>query len=414
MDLRELKALEIAARSKVEWDGKFWIVPSQTGGAYKVTLKPDVSCECEDFTLRREACKHVIAARLVQERDHGGKAPKIETDAVPKRKTYRQNWPLYDLAQTTEKRRLQVLLADLCAGFPEPPRKGYGRTPLPIADRLFSVCYKVYSGVSARRFMTDMETAVGDGHLSRAVCFSKVCKFFRNPDLTAPLRTMVERSALPLRTVEIDYAVDSTGFSIGKYFQWYDEKYGVHRTGRDWVKLHACVGVKTNVVTAVEIKGRDAADCPLLPDLVRTTATNGFTIGGVSGDKAYLSAENVECVDSFGGRAFIAPKINTTGGKGGLFEKMIGFYLYNREEFLKHYHKRSNIESTFSAIKRKFSGHIRSRDAVGTVNEALAKVILHNLCCVILSQLELGIEAAFWKDEKNAPERDVIRFPARG
>ena len=32
------------------------------------------------------------------------------------------------------------------------------------------------------------------------------------------------------------------------------------------------VGVKTNVVTAVEIRGRDANDSPLLPPLVRTTA----------------------------------------------------------------------------------------------------------------------------------------------
>ena len=28
-------------------------------------------------------CKHVIAARLVCARDHGGKAPEIVTDAVP-------------------------------------------------------------------------------------------------------------------------------------------------------------------------------------------------------------------------------------------------------------------------------------------------------------------------------------------
>jgi transposase len=411
MDLRELKALELAARSKIEWTGKHWSVPSQSSGAkYKVTLTPE-SCECEDFALRQLACKHVTAARLVCYRDFGGKQPepKIVVDEVPKRKTYPQNWKSYDESQTTEKRRLQVLLADLCAGFPEPPRQGAGRKPVPVADRLFAVVFKVYCGMSARRYMTDMEDAFAAGHLSRTACYSKVCSLFRDPELTAPLKAMVERSAMPLRAVEVDFAVDSTGFSVSKFVRWFDEKYGVERSGRDWVKVHACVGVKTNVITAVEIKGRDTNDCPLLPDLVRTTALNGFTIKEVSGDKGYLSAENVETVAALGGQAFIAPKSNTTGAAGGLFERMFHFYQFNREEFLRHYHKRSNVESTFSAVKRKFGDNVRSREAVSMVNEALCKIVCFNLTRVILSQIELGIEAVFWKDEpKEDGPRDVL------
>jgi hypothetical protein len=33
----------------------------------------------------------------------------------------------------------------------------------------------------------------------------------------------------------------------------------------------------------------------------------------------------------------------------------------NREEYLRHYHKRSNIETTNSMIKAKFGDHIRSK-----------------------------------------------------
>src|SRR5689334_19677667 len=108
MDMRELKALEIAARHKIACEDGVWLVPSQTAPSkkYRVTLKP-VSCECEDFSLRQEPCKHVIAARLTCERDFGGKAPEIAVDAVPKRPTYPQNWVAYNLAQRTEKDRLQ-------------------------------------------------------------------------------------------------------------------------------------------------------------------------------------------------------------------------------------------------------------------------------------------------------------------
>jgi hypothetical protein len=98
MDLRELKALEIAARSRITLENGVWSVPSQTSPAtrYRVTLCP-VSCTCEDFQLRQQPCKHVIAARLVCERDHGQQAPAIITDAVPVRPTYKQNWPAYPL-----------------------------------------------------------------------------------------------------------------------------------------------------------------------------------------------------------------------------------------------------------------------------------------------------------------------------
>src|SRR5262249_22195524 len=128
MDMRELKGLELAARSRIVWENGGWVVPSQSGsGKYRVTLSPP-SCTCDDFSLRQPPCKHVIAARLVQERDHGGKAPVIDTDVVPKRPTYKQDWPAYNEAQTTEKHRLQELLCELCKGVPQPPRKpGKGR-----------------------------------------------------------------------------------------------------------------------------------------------------------------------------------------------------------------------------------------------------------------------------------------------
>jgi hypothetical protein len=63
-----------------------------------------------------------------------------------------------------------------------------------------------------------------------------------------------------------------------------------------------------------------------------------------------------------------------------------------------HYHKRSNVESAFSAIKRKFGDHVRARTPAAMVNESLAKLICQNITCVIMSQGELGIEAEFWKE----------------
>jgi transposase len=411
VDLRELKALELAARFKIEWTGQHWSVPSQSGGGtYRVTLTPE-SCECESFGLRQLACKHILAARLVCERDFGGKGPGIVVDAVPKRPTYPQNWNAYNLAQSTEKHRLQVLLADLCRTASEPADPWTGRKRVSVADRLFSIVFKAYCGLSTRRYNCDLQDAHGRGHLSRPLHYSKVNAFITEEELTDPLRGLVAASALPLRAVETNFAVDSTGFSTNKFFRWFDEKYGVERSGHDYVKVHICAGVKTNVVTAVEIRERDANDCPLLPHLVKATAES-FKLGDVCGDKGYLSAENVECIAGVGGTPFIAPKVNTTGAAGGLFERMFHYYQFQRDDFLKHYHQRSNVESTFSAIKRKFGDSVRARNPVGMVNEVLCKIVCFNLTRVILSQIELGIEATFWKDEPAADgQRDVLRFP---
>ena len=71
------------------------------------------------------------------------------------------------------------------------------------------------------------------------------------------------------------------------------------------------------------------------------------------------------------------------------------FYNFNRDAFMTHYHKRSNIESTFSMIKAKFGDYIRSKNNIAQVNEALCKVLCHNICVVIQSIYELGIEPNF-------------------
>jgi transposase len=79
---------------------------------------------------------------------------------------------------------------------------------------------------------------------------------------------------------------------------------------------------------------------------------------------------------------------------------MFNFYLYNQEWFMEHYHKRSNVESTFSMIKAKFGGRLRSKTERAQFNEALCKVLCHNICVVVQSIYELGIETAFWQDEE--------------
>ena len=55
----------------------------------------------------------------------------------------------------------------------------------------------------------------------------------------------------------------------------------------------------------------------------------------------------------------------------------------NPELFIEHYHKRSNVESTNAAIKRKFGETLKSNNQVAQVNELFAKIIAYNLTVII-------------------------------
>jgi transposase len=109
-----------------------------------------------------------------------------------------------------------------------------------------------------------------------------------------------------------------------------------------------------------------------------------------------------------GGQAFIAFKKNATGAIGGAFEKAFHYFQFKQDEYLTHYHKRSNVESTFSAIKRKFGDSVRSKCDYAMVNEVLCKILCHNICCLIQEQCELGIEPIFWQNEERQPNGPAL------
>jgi transposase len=104
----------------------------------------------------------------------------------------------------------------------------------------------------------------------------------------------------------------------------------------------------------------------------------------------------MDLVDSFGATPFIPFKSSTVVPKdNSVWAKMYHLFMFNRESFMAHYHKRSNVESAFSMIKRKFGSSVRGKSDVAQVNEVLAKVLCHNICVLILATHELGLEPIF-------------------
>jgi len=398
LEARKSRGLEIAKTNHITKNNKGWVVPSQSNGApYIVQLSDngdEPTCDCPDHQYRKMKCKHIFAVELTvtREIDEQGTI----TDTIIKKVSYTQNWQAYTTAQTHQKELFMRLLRDICSQVPQ-PEYTFGRPKLPLSDMVFLSALKVFTTFSLRRFHTDAETARECGYVDKVPTYVSVAHYMENPDLTPIIKDLITVTSLPLTSIETDFTIDSSGFGTSRFVKWFDHKYGKEKDYRMWVKAHLVCGVKTNVVTAVELTMTNEADTKFLPELVVQTAKN-FSIKEVSGDKAYSSRANMELINEIGAVPYIPFRKNATGRakNSPMWKKMYHYFEFKHEEFLEHYHKRSNAETTFHMIKSKFGDSVRSKTETAQINEVLLKVLCHNICVVIQEMFELGIEPKFF------------------
>jgi hypothetical protein len=54
-------------------------------------------------------------------------------------------------------------------------------------------------------------------------------------------------------------------------------------------------------------------------------------------------------------------------------------------------------------IKMKFGANVRAKTPIAQINEALCKILCHNICVLIQSIYELNLEPVFWTNEVKEP-----------
>jgi len=227
MDAREFKGMQIAATMPVRRSTHGWLVPSQAGhGTY--TVRPENKalvecgaahefiCSCPDYELRGLPCKHIFAVEMTVRREYNSDGEMVAENVTV---TYTQNWKAYNAAQCAEKETFMPMLADLCSTIANPPQ-GRGRPRLPMSDMAFTAVAKVYAGLSARRFDSDVRDAATKGLTDQDPHFNSVLRYLRSPEMTPVLKGLVELSAMPLKGVETDFAADSTGFTTCRFVRW--------------------------------------------------------------------------------------------------------------------------------------------------------------------------------------------------
>lgn len=142
------------------------------------------------------------------------------------------------------------------------------------------------------------------------------------------------------------------------------------------------------------VKSKSAGKGLNTKTLVKNTSKN-FRMKEVSADKGYILEKNLNIIIAHGAIPFIPFKCNSklsSGNKLPIWNIMFRFFRDNKKEFMQHYDKRSNVESVFSMMKRKFGTHIRSKSSLSQENEVLCKALCHNICVLIQEIFELGIK----------------------
>lgn len=113
-------------------------------------------------------------------------------------------------------------------------------------------------------------------------------------------------------------------------------------------------------------------------------------------------------VGDLGGVPYIPFKVGSVADSGNeLWRRLWHKFQFEKEDYLRHYHARSNAETVFHMIKAKLGTFIRSKLETSQTNEVLCKIIAHNLCVLTQAIYELGLEPKFWPDATQVTKNDA-------
>lgn len=341
----------------------------------------------KNIIWQRYQCKKCKATFKGNKKKFASEIFKYKAKTIPK-----QNWIALTQAQNNEKSMLMDLIKELLNQIKFKNNKKVGRNNLNFKDIIFCLTLKIYSGLSSRRLKSDLQIVKELGYINHVPHFTTLMNYLDDERLTPILHELIKLAALPLKQIEDSFAVDSSGFSTSKFGRWFDHKWGKEKTKRIFQKAHIFIGTKTNIITNIEITDSHGGDSPQLIPLLNKAKLN-FTIKEVSADKAYLSRKNFDEVKKAGATLYVPFKSNSRGyRKGSTWKKMYWYFKNNPQEWGEHYHKRSNVETTFHMIKQKFGSNLMTKNYTANVNEILVKALCHNICVLIQEYFERNIE----------------------
>lgn len=225
-------------------------------------------------------------------------------------------------------------------------------------------------------------------------CFKTLSNYREKNSLQTILEKLIEESSKPLSIIEHDFATDSTGIKTKLFSSWFSLRCKKRIMKRDHLTAHISVGVKSKIVAAVDIqKGNDNK---IFREHVDKTSEN-FKIDEWSGDGMYWAKLNCDKVAEKGGKPYFNCKSSWNGKQDGhpSWKQMNLEAIKNPEEYKKHYHKRSNVESTNMSKKMLHGDKVYSKLSSARINEETLRWVNHNINVLNRAKYEWNIIPKF-------------------
>ena len=175
-------------------------------------------------------------------------------------------------------------------------------------------------------------------------------------------------------------AGDATGVSTRQYQRWFDVRHGKKTRRRLFAKLHAIVATKAPwpFFLSARITAGTRGGSPELEGLLERLAPE-VELGNTTLDTGYQSRRNAERIEARGGLPVMDLTANVTHALSAghpAWKRMVRRQWGNRRGFRCQYRRRTVIEGTFGAIKRRFGQTVRTRRRHAQRIEILSRVVL--------------------------------------
>ena len=238
------------------------------------------------------------------------------------------------------------------SGYPEFLHK-FGPKTYKLVDHITSLLIMQSCQLSLRRVKKYVENSP---------TYSTLCKSRKRIPLKLFQRLLKITAGLSSGKV----AIDGTGFSKSNPSFHYLKRID-GQAPKNYTKLSALLDIETKKFLVMRIRTTPRHD---MQD-VKYILKRGNKIKEFYADKGYDSEELHEICYWSGIQTYIPSKRNVRHG----WARRIQMKKWDE----KKYHKRSNVESGFSAIKRKYGSSVNAKKIEGQRVEIMCKGIAHNL-----------------------------------
>ena len=227
-------------------------------------------------------------------------------------------------------------------------------------------------------------------------CFKTLSNYREDNSLQIILDKLIEESSKPLSVIEHDFATDATGIRTKLFSSWYSIRCKKEIRKRDHLTVHITTGVKSKIVTALNVETKSGRDNEIFREHVDKTALN-FKCNEFSGDGKYWCKQNCNKAVEVGAKPYFKVWKNCAGKSRGCmsWKKMNLEFKNNPEEYEKHYNKRSNVETANQNKKMIHGDKVYSEYDSARKNEETLRWINHNINVLNRAKYEWKINPKF-------------------